>query len=299
MKRTTLLAIALLACLPQWSTAQRDHPAEGMVVNVDRKEMSVAISCEAIPGYMDAMEMSFEVHDASILDGLHAGVRVRFRIVEDGSHIFADGIQVVKELNAESEPLEAARLEVLHRATDPSSGASAIKVGQEVPDFTLDDQEHRRVHFSQFKGKVVALTFGYSRCPNPDYCFRLSNNLAQLQRRFAGAKGNDLMLVTVLIDPAGDQPVAPGTYPKAWKSDPARWRFLTGPVEQVRSVAALFGMNFWNDEGFWTHSFHTAVVNRDGRLVSNVEGNQFTAKQLGDVVESVLVGQVGNGGTKN
>ena len=58
--------------------------------------------------------------------------------------------------------------------------------------------------------------------------------------------------------------------------------------EEVRNVAALFGMNFWNDEGFWTHSFHTAVADRDGRLVGNLEGNQFSAKQLGDVVESAL-----------
>jgi protein SCO1/2 len=105
------------------------------------------------------------------------------------------------------------------------------------------------------------------------------------------------MLVTVLIDPAGDQPAAPGTYAEAWKSDPSRWRFLTGPVEQVRSVAVLFGMNFWDDEGFWTHSFHTVVVDRDSKLVSNLEGNQFSPKQLGDVVESVL-NRGGNDGEK-
>ena len=64
-----------------------------------------------------------------------------------------------------------------------------------------------------------------------------------------------------------------GTYAKAWKSDPEHWSFLTGSVDQVRAVAALFGMNFWDDEGFWTHSFHTAVIDRDGRLVGNLEGN--------------------------
>lgn len=288
MSKATVFAFCVLACTLQHTTTRQQGSAEGMVVAVDRKALSIVISCEAIPGYMDAMEMPFEVQDGSLLDGLHAGVTVRFTMVEEGSHIFAEGIQVLKKLNGDPEPVEAGRLEALHRAINPSSVANVVNVGQKIPDFVLNDQERRPVHFSEFKGKVVALTFGYSRCPNPNYCFRLSNNLAQLQRRFTGAKGSELVLVTILIDPASDQRGVPGTYAKAWKSDPARWRFLTGPVDQVRTVAALFGMNFWDDEGFWTHSFHTAVIDRDGRLVSNLEGNEFTSKQLGDVVESVL-----------
>lgn len=288
MSRVTLFVICLFTCVAQHVMAKQQHAAEGMVVAVDRKALSIVISCEAIPGYMDAMEMPFEVHDGSLSEGLHAGVNVRFTIIEDGSHIFADGIHIVKKLNGEPEPVEAARLEVLHRAINPSSGANVIQVGQKIPDFVLNDQERKPVHFSQFKGRVIALTFGYSRCPNPNYCFRLSNNLAQLQRRFAAAQRNDLVLVTVLIDPGSGQSGMAGTYAKAWKSDPEHWSFLTGSVDQVRAVAALFGMNFWDDEGFWTHTFHTAVIDREGRLVGNLEGNAFTSKQLGDVVESVL-----------
>lgn len=298
MSKATLFLFFILTWMAPPAMARQQREAEGMVVAVDRKALSIVISCEAIPGYMDAMEMPFEVHDGSLLEGLQAGVTVRFTMIEDGSHIFADGIRIVKKLNGEPEPIEAARLEVLHRAINPSSGAKVVKVGQKIPDFVLNDQEQKPVHFSEFKGKVVALTFGYSRCPNPNYCFRLSNNLAQLQRRFTGMKRGDLALITILIDPVSHQTGMAGTYAKAWKSDPEHWSFLSGSVDQVRTVAALFGMNFWDDEGFWTHSFHTAVIDRDGRLVSNLEGNQFTSKQLGDVVESVLNAEAKTGKEK-
>jgi protein SCO1 len=288
MNKAALLAIALGACLGQQAATRQEHAAEGMVVEVDRKAMLVVISCEAITGYMDAMEMPFEVRDGSRLTELHPGSTVRFKMVEESGRVFADGIRVVKKINTEAEPVEAARLEVLERAIDPAKSARAIKLGERIPDFVLMDQQQQMFHFSQLRGKVVALTFGYSRCPNPNYCFRLSNNLAQLQRRFPGGTGNDLVLVTVLIDPADGQRGIPGTYEKAWRSDAEHWRFLTGSMEEVRGVAMLFGMNFWNDEGFWTHSFRTAVVDRDGRLVSNLEGNQFSAKQLGDLVQSAL-----------
>jgi len=54
-------------------------------------------------------------------------------------------------------------------------------------------------------------------------------------------------------------------------------------------------MNFWADEGFLTHSFHTVVIDREGSLAANLEGNQFTAEQLGDLVETVLRRPIGAG----
>jgi len=37
-----------------------------------------------------------------------------------------------------------------------------------------------------------------------------------------------------------------------------------------------------------THSLHTAVIDRAGKLAANIEGNQYTAVQLGDLVEVTL-----------
>jgi protein SCO1/2 len=36
------------------------------------------------------------------------------------------------------------------------------------------------------------------------------------------------------------------------------------------------------------HSLHTAIIDPAGKLVANLEGNEFTADQLGDLVQSVL-----------
>jgi hypothetical protein len=35
---------------------------------------------------------------------------------------------------------------------------------------------------------------------------------------------------------------------------------------------------------------HTVALDRGGRMVANLEGNEFTAQQLGDLLESVLRG---------
>ena len=47
-------------------------------------------------------------------------------------------------------------------------------------------------------------------------------------------------------------------------------------------------MNFWNDDGFITHSLHTVILDRKGQVTVNLEGNQFTAEELGDLVQTVM-----------
>ncbi|MFZ0860888.1 MAG: SCO family protein [Candidatus Sulfotelmatobacter sp.] len=127
----------------------------------------------------------------------------------------------------------------------------------------------------------------YTRCPLPDYCVRLSNNFGSLQRRFKNRMGQDLVLLTVLIDPVHDQPDAMRTYARTWKADARNWHFLTGPVTDIQQLCRRFDTSFYPDEALFVHSFHTVVISRNGHLAANLEGNNFTAQQLGDLVQVV------------
>ena len=50
--------------------------------------------------------------------------------------------------------------------------------GSEVPDFTLTNQDGKPFSLHDFKGKALAVTFIYARCPLPDYCTRMSTNFS-------------------------------------------------------------------------------------------------------------------------
>jgi protein SCO1/2 len=291
MKRRTVL-VTLLLMLPLLSYAQT-HDAKGIVLSTDSAHRSLTISCEAVSGYMDAMEMPFAVRNANALAALKPGMAVSFTIVEKSGRrakqLYAENIQIVHSANLESEPLQAGQLTALHNALSGTS--DVLKVGQPVPDFELTDQDAQSVRLSQFRGKAVALTFGYSRCPNPDYCFRLSNNLAQVERRFRARAGKDFVLLTIAIDPEHDQGAALAKYAETWHADPAIWHFLTGPLPEIHQVAGRFGMNFWSEEGLVTHSLHTVIIDRQGQLAANLEGNRFSAAQLGDLLRTVMDGR--------
>jgi len=288
MKRWALLTTVLvLTASPVWAVQKYD--VRGLVLKVDSPRKTMVVSCESIPGYMEAMTMPFTVRDPRVLEGLQPGTTVEFTLVVEEDSSYADNVRARAFENLELDPTQARRMKLLEKMVAPSSSLpSVVAIGQPVPDFTLTDQNRQPVRLSQFAGKVVAVTFVYTRCPFPNYCFRLSNNFGQLQKRFKERMGRDLVLLTIVIDPANDGPEALTKYARIWKADSEGWRFLTGTLPEIQQVSRRFDMNFYPDEALLVHSFHTAVIDSQTRLAANLEGNDFSAQQLGDLIETLL-----------
>jgi len=288
MKRWVLVvAVSLLTAAHAWTGQKYD--VRGLVLKVDPSRKSMLVSCESIPGYMEAMTMPFTVRESRTLEGLRPGTAVDFTLVVDDDASYADNVRARAFESLELDPTQARRMRLLEKmVAPPSSLPGALVVGQPVPDFTLTDQNRQPVRLSQFAGKIVAVTFIYTRCPFPNYCFRLSNNFGQLQKRFKEQMGRDLVLLTIVIDPANDGPEALTKYARIWKADSDGWHFLTGPLPEIQQLSRKFDMNFYPDEALLVHSFHTAVIDRQNKLAANLEGNEFTSQQLGDLVETLL-----------
>jgi protein SCO1 len=235
------------------------------------------------------MVMSFPVHDVKSLEGLKAGMKIDFTIAAEKESSYAEDIHIRPFQSLENDPFEANRLSILEKMlSDTGRNKEALTPGQAVPDFKLVDQDQQQVSLSDFAGKVVAITFVYVRCPLPNYCFRLSSNFARLQKRFKNEIGRDLVLLTIIIDPVHDQPQSVKDYARIWSADPKGWHFLTGSPAAIQEICARFDMRYYPEEALLVHSFHTVVIDRQSRLASNIEGNDFTAKQLGDLVETVM-----------
>jgi protein SCO1/2 len=279
-----------LACSAGASSAKalQRYRAFGLVLKLDGAN-SFTVSCKEIPGFMDAMEMHLSAADAGQLKTVKPGEMVDFTLVVADDSQYAEDIRVHHFQSADQRQLEAQCLRIVASAFDSRPNAPAmLAVGQKVPDFTLIDQHDRPVKLSEMSGKVVALSFMYTRCSFTQYCLRLSNNLGLVGRRFSGQLGTDLALMTITFDPKNDTPDVLEKYSRTWKSSVGGWYFLTGPSDDVKKACLLFGMNFWSDMGMIAHVMHTVVIDRNGVLLANLEGNEFTADQLGDLLEAAM-----------
>ena len=266
--------------------ADKEYIVKGMVLRADPANRTFVVSHEKIVGLMDAMIMPFDVRDAKDLAGVVPGAVVEFTLVVGDKAAYATKITVQRYQSIEQDPRTARRLAVMRKmaglATKP------LEIGSRVPDFTLIDHTRQPMRFSSLAGRVVVVNFIYTRCALPQFCLRVSNNFGVLQKRFAKELGKDVVLLTITFDPQRDTPEALAAYASQWKPDPKTWHFLTGPVADVRKVCALFGVEYFPDEGLMNHSLRTAVIDRKGTLIANIEGNSYSPEQLGDLVFAQL-----------
>jgi len=282
----SMLAVALaVTCRPGMAT--QSYSGSGLVLQVNPQHNEVVVSMKEIPGFMEAMVMPLPVPQAKELRGINPGMLVDFTLVVAEATSYVENLRVHRFESYENDPQGACRLAVIEKVF-ASNSKTALALGDHVPDFTLTDQNGRPLSLSQFAGKVVAITFVYTRCPLPNFCFRLSNNFGQLQKRYAKQMGHDLILLTITLDPTTDGPDALARYATVWKANTNAWHFLTGSPADVRKVTSMFSVVSNSDEGTVTHSLHTVIIDRQGDVAANLEGNEFTGTQLGDLVEAEL-----------
>lgn len=267
-----LVAIAVSGCARHFATT-------GLVLNVDRTRSVATISHEPIPGFMTAMAMPFELEGPARSVPIAPGDRVRVRLSVTRSRSWIDRVELIS-----AAPLDAGLQQT-------PAAPMLVVVGSPVPDFTLVDQSGDPVSLSHFRGKVVVVNFIYTRCPLPDYCPRMVSQFRAVRDRFAGVMGRDLVLLTVSFDPQYDTPERLREYAARHDSGGPAWRFLTGDADRIERLCAALGVQYWAEEGLITHSLQTAVIDRVGRLAANVEGKEFTSKQLGDLIEAVLASE--------
>jgi len=283
----TLLPLLVTLLSLRGVAGQQEFAVRGMVISVNRSALTFTASIDAIENYMRAMTMPFEVRSAGDLEGVTPGAIVEFTLLVNERSSYAQNVHVVRYESVEQDPFTASRLTLLNDIVRGSAVKQAT-IGEQVADFTLTDQRRQRVRLSDFGGKLLAINFIYTSCPLPNFCLRLADNFNALQKRFRRELGRNLVLLTVTFDPAHDTPEVLAEYASQWSADTTKWHFLTGPPAEIERVCDLFGVKAYANEGLLDHSLHTVVIDRKRRLVANIEGNQFTAAQLGDLVQNLL-----------
>lgn len=275
--RGALLICAPLICLSCSRTAPRAdvkrYELRGTIVSFNKDQRQVVISHEDVPGLMEGMTMPFTLKEPSAYDAMHAGDKIQATLVIDGERTLIEN-PVISHVELDAAP--------------PSqSQPSEPQLGAEVPDFTLTNQGGKMITLRDYRGRALALTFIYTRCPLPDYCVLMSNNFAEIDRSLArepelAAKSR---LLSVSIDPAYDTPKVLRSYGAAHTENYRdekfeRWQLATGDAAEVRRVANFFGLVYDRDGDQIVHSLRTAVVAPDGKLYKIYRGNEWKPEDV-------------------
>jgi|SRR5687767_4120966 len=289
MKIVRLLILALLILIAglgavscsRGSGNEKRYDLKGKVVIVEPEKHLVTIAHEEIKGYMPGMTMPFTVRNESDLQMLVPNAEVTATLVVDGSHSWLENLFVVTKQEAGT-PLTASAVKV-------------AKEGDEIPNYTLVNQDAKEIRIKNYRGKALLLTFIYTRCPFTDQCTLMSNNFAQINRQLGGdpelyAKTH---LLSISIDPAYDDPKVLRSYGAAhterYQNETfAHWEFATGTNDQVKEIAQYFGLTYYPEKDQIIHALRTAIVDPDGKIAKVYTGNEWKPEQVVEDIKKTV-----------
>jgi protein SCO1/2 len=136
------------------------------------------------------------------------------------------------------------------------SDAPPLPVIKPAPDFSLLDTGGRPVRLSELRGRVVLLSFIYTRCT--DACPLLTARMARVQKRLGPRSTESVRFLTVTVDPARDTGDALREYARHFGADLRGWHFLREEAAGLAPVLAAY------DE--WTHPAPGGAIDHPARL---------------------------------
>jgi protein SCO1 len=259
------------------SEAGRRYHLKGKVVQVDKAQQHLVIDHEEIPGFMGAMTMPYPVADAVTLERVSPGDQITADVVVGDNQVRLENVVVVKKSDGKSAP--------------PGAQLQPSEQGGPVPDFTLVNQDGKRIHVGQYHGKSVLLSFIYTRCPLPDYCPLMTHNFAEIEKELANSPElyGKTHLLSISFDSDYDKPPVLRKYAKAFVADRGartfeHWEFATVPAAEKSEVTKFFDVFVSEEQGQITHSLSTAIISPDGHIFKNYNGNDW---KPADVLEDL------------
>jgi protein SCO1/2 len=271
-----LAALASPACQREAPPAAgRRYPLSGKVVEVDAGNRKVTIAHQDIPGFMPAMTMPFVVleKDALLLQRVGAGDEITATLVSsaDSRYWLEDLVVVKKGLPDPS-------------ATPRPSAHEALP-GDAMPDVALVDQDGRPLRLASYRGKAVALTFVFTRCPLPEFCPLVMKKFAAVQAALAkdAPLAGRTRLLAVSFDPQHDTPDVLRAFGKPFQrmAPPfEHWALATGKDEAIRALGGALELDYVEENRSFTHNLRTAVLDPEGKLRRLFRGNDWTPEEL-------------------
>jgi protein SCO1 len=273
------LTAAVFGCLAALAGCKaepdRAYPLRGQILAIEQPRadgrLQFTVKHEDIPNFMPAMTMTYAVKEPA--DKVVAGDLVTATLVlQPGGDVHLTHLK--KTGHAELPP-----------GAGPVRVMDVMQPGDEVPDDPLQDQAGATRRLSDWRGRAIAVTFVYTRCPLPDFCPALDRRFGELQRAIAAdARLKERVhLVSVSFDPAHDTASVIQAHATSKGADPRTWSYLTGAPAAIAHFTSRFGVSTIADNntaGTFTHNLRTAVIDRKGRLVTIHSGNEWTVDAL-------------------
>ncbi len=248
---------------------EKRYPLTGEIVSANPGRKTLTVMHDEVKGYMPGMTMEFKVTRGD-LENAKPGQRIRAELVVRGDEL---SLEKIWPDDAPTTRAIAAAANALAQDTAMRGKEAYREIGENLPDFTLLDQEGRAVSASRFRGRQVVLNFIFTRCPIANMCPASTLRMMDLQKAARAAGVTNFELVSISLDPEYDTPGVLKEYAEVRGIDTANFSFLTGPDIAVRHLLAQLGVIREFEGATIKHTLATVLINEQGRITYRVDGS--------------------------
>ena len=262
------------------SAPEKHYPVQAEVISVDAPKGLNDVKHGDIPGLMPAMTMQYAVAEPKQIETLQPGDKISADLVVSTSKGQLEKITLVSK--GDGKPAA-------------STSQHIPEKGEVVPDFALLNQDGKQVHLHDYRGKVLLVTFIYTRCPLPDFCPRMSENFREIQGllRENPQSLRGTAFLSISFDPEHDTPAVlkhyAGIYKGTAKDQKAfDWQFAAPSAKDLPEVASFFGLVMQPEQGQIIHSLSTTLIGPDGKVQEWYEGNEWKPADAARAMQSLM-----------
>ncbi len=261
------------------ASSTHHYEARGLIRGLPPDHKTIDVEHEDIPGFMPSMTMPFEVREPREFSGLQIGEAISFRLNVTQQDSWIDQIRKIDPVT-------------LHLPTPAPTArpvkSSRLEEGNPMPKFHLIDQNSEPITLATFLGHPLIVTFIFTRCPIPNFCPRMSQNFAELQKTIKAASSGRLAstrLLSISFDPAHDTPAVLHNYGQADGADPSVWKLATGEPAEIERLTKAFSIFVQPEGGTISHSLATALIDPTGKVLKIWRGNTWTPAEVRQELE--------------
>jgi protein SCO1/2 len=266
--------------MPMADYIEMRYSTAGVIEKIAPDLRQATIYTDTIPGYMKQMTMDYPVLNTNEIHGISAGDRISFLLVVTKTNDWIENVRYIRHSVVTNQ---------MPANSDDSAGAMTgeLKTGDELPNGTLIAEDGQRIQFSRFRGKAVAFTFFYTRCPMPNYCPLMNRNFAAARSLIlseADAPTNWEFL-SISFDPQDDTPGALANYAQLFRGDNTNhWAFAAATKAALAMLAPALDLMVIRQGDAISHNLRTVVLDPRGRIARQFDGNQWTPQELADAI---------------
>jgi protein SCO1/2 len=278
MKLVFLIFLFAGFLLPASHAGTTNYFVRGVVKEFKQSERQLVIAHEAIPNFMEAMTMPFNVRGQVIPTNVALGDQIGFQLHVTENESWIDHIQPLDIPQTTTGGFSA-----LSKNDPHITATQTPRARNPLRDYKFTNELGQPVSLSDFRGQAIALTFFFTRCPIPEFCPRLSRNFEAVQRKLRTMDNGptNWHLLSVTFDPDNDTPQVLKAYGARYQNDPEHWSLLTGPKNKIAELARLCDVKFDPDNGLFNHNFRTLIIDASNRL-------QMVFPTSGDISDSIV-----------